>query len=69
MSNNDTTNNVTNNPIVFPMLTAMMNEYNAFDINKKKEYMDVLTTWYMREKDILKINSDKAIWIGALLKR
>lgn len=61
MSNNDTTNNVTNNPIVFPMLTAMMNEYNAFDINKKKEYMDVLTTWYMREKDILKINSDKAI--------
>jgi len=59
MSNNDTTNNVTNNPIVFPMLTAMMNEYNAFDINKKKEYMDVLTTWYMREKDALRIELEK----------
>ena len=36
-------------------LASMINEYNSIeDIEKKKEYMDALTEWYMREKDTLK---------------
>ena len=36
-------------------LASMINEYNSIeDIDKKKEYMDTLTEWYMREKDTLK---------------
>lgn len=60
MSDTNTNNNTqNNNVIIFPMLTSMMNEYNAFDINKKKAYMDILTTWYMREKDALKLECEK----------
>ena len=36
-------------------LASMINEYNSIeDIEKKKEYMDALTEWYMRERDSLK---------------
>jgi hypothetical protein len=32
-------------------LASMINEYNSLeDIEKKKEYMDAVTEWYMREK-------------------
>lgn len=35
-------------------LEAMKAEYNCLTLEEKKKYMDLLTEWYMREKDILR---------------
>jgi hypothetical protein len=38
----------------YPILHAMKIEYSKLDNQRKKKYMDLLTEWYMREKDILR---------------
>lgn len=38
----------------YPLLYAMTLEYSKLEDSKKKKYMDLLTEWYMREKDILR---------------
>lgn len=35
-------------------LVAMKAEYNSLTLEEKKKYMDILTEWYMREKDLLR---------------
>ena len=41
------------------VLSAMMAVYEGLDINQKVDYMNTLSTWYMREKDILRAELDK----------
>jgi hypothetical protein len=52
---NDTT------PKNYNMLYQMMLEYNALDHDQKIKYMNILASWYMHEKDILNIKSNKNI--------
>jgi len=42
-------------------LSLMKAEYYSLNKEEKKRYMDLLTEWYMREKDILKIDTTKTI--------
>jgi hypothetical protein len=51
MSNN-TNNNISN--IKYDSLEAMKVEYSYLSKEEKKKYMNMLTEWYMREKDILR---------------
>lgn len=48
-----------NNNKLYSNLYHMMNEYNNLNLNEKEKYMNVLTGWYMREKDTLKLELDK----------
>jgi hypothetical protein len=34
-------------------LYFMMNEYSGLSHDEKRKYMNILTEWYMREKDAL----------------
>ena len=45
-------------------LSLMKAEYYSLNKEEKKRYMDLLTEWYMREKDILKIDTTKTIQLG-----
>lgn len=65
-------NNINNNKrdiedeIEFDCLNNMMNEYSMLNIEDKQRYLNRLTGWYMREKDILNlvyINSKHAYHI------
>jgi len=48
-------------PKNYNMLYQMMLEYNALDHEQKIKYMNILASWYMHEKDILNIKSNKSI--------
>ena len=48
-----------NNNNNFVMLYQMMNEYNSLNNEQKKKYMNLLTGWLMKEKDILNLNINK----------
>jgi hypothetical protein len=37
----------------------MMTEYGALSHEEKRKYMNILTEWYMREKDALNIELNK----------
>jgi tRNA C32,U32 (ribose-2'-O)-methylase TrmJ len=37
----------------FNKLQEAMHEYETLDYDSKKEYMRILTSWYMRQKDAL----------------
>jgi hypothetical protein len=40
--------------ISYPKIYEMMNEYEMLtDIKKRAEYMNILTSWYMRQKGLL----------------
>ena len=45
----------------FVYLFKMMDEYKRLELCEKTKYMNILTEWYMREKDTLNIlyNKDK----------
>ncbi len=57
------TTNISNNtpPDNTSALYQMMLEYNALDHDQKIKYMNILASWYMHEKDILNIKSNKNI--------
>lgn len=63
MNYNNEENNFKNNLGVIPPnflhLYVMMAEYNKLNKEQKKKYMNILTEWSMREKDILNLNLDK----------
>jgi hypothetical protein len=40
-------------------LYFMMTEYSALSYEEKRKYMNILTEWYMREKDALNIELNK----------
>lgn len=40
-------------------LYCMMTEYSALSYDEKRKYMNILTEWYMREKDALNIELNK----------
>jgi hypothetical protein len=46
----------------FIYLFKMMHEYKRLELHEKTKYMNILTEWYMREKDTLNIlyNKDKS---------
>jgi hypothetical protein len=44
----------------FNNLYSMMNEYNCLNNEDKSRYMNILTSWYMREKDLLNIKNNKS---------
>lgn len=54
-------NNINNNirdikdETEFDCLNNMMNEYYMLNIEDKQRYLNRLTGWYMREKDILNL--------------
>lgn len=54
-------NNINNNKkdvedeTEFDCLNNMMNEYSMLNIEDKQRYLNRLTGWYMREKDILNL--------------
>lgn len=50
--NNNTNNNISN--IKYAMLEGMKLEYSLLTKEEKQKYMDLLTEWYMREKDTLR---------------
>jgi hypothetical protein len=40
--------------IAYPKIYEMMNEYEMLSDDKKKtQYMNILTSWYMRQKGLL----------------
>ncbi len=43
----------------FHGLNKMMQEYSVLLYDEKRKYMNVLTEWYMREKDALNIELNK----------
>ncbi len=42
----------------FPKLKEAADEYLALEYDDKKEYMRLLTSWYMRQKDMLSYNQN-----------
>jgi hypothetical protein len=40
-------------------LASMINEYNSLEDDRKKEYLDAVTEWYMREKSNREYNLNK----------
>lgn len=44
---------------IYLMLLASVNIYNTLSNAQKLEYMNTLSTWYMREKDILRAELEK----------
>lgn len=47
-------NNILNEENKHIALEAMKLEYNSLTHEEKQKYMNLLTEWYMREKDILR---------------
>lgn len=47
-------NNILNEQNKYIALEDMKLEYNNLTLEEKRKYMDLLTEWYMREKDSLR---------------
>lgn len=53
--NNNNISVIDSEPIKnYLFLYGMTLEYNKLSAEEKKRYMDILTEWYMREKDSLR---------------
>lgn len=55
-TNNDKNDN--SELVKFPKLKEAADEYTSLNYDDKKEYMRLLTSWYMRQKDMLSYNQN-----------
>jgi hypothetical protein len=55
-TNNDKNDN--SELVKFPKLKEAADEYTSLIYEDKKEYMRLLTSWYMRQKDMLSYNQN-----------
>ena len=55
-TNNDKNDN--SELVKFPKLKEAAEEYTSLNYDDKKEYMRLLTSWYMRQKDMLSYNQN-----------
>ncbi len=60
MSNNNIDSNKEKTTFIKYGLASMINEYNSLEEDRKKEYLDAVTEWYMREKTNREYNLGKS---------
>lgn len=58
MLNNNEQKNEVNELSKYVKLKECTEEYAALGYDDKKEYMKILTQWYMRQKDLLTYNQN-----------